>query len=84
MPLFAAGGAVSVVHVLHRDLGRVVQPQGQFIAAQFHFNGVAHGGHLAQRHFGAGGQPHVQQVVAQFPRAAYRLDQGVLPDLQFR
>ena len=79
----AAGGAVGVVHVVHRDLGRVVQAQRQLIAAQLHLHGVAHRGHLAQRHLGAGGQAHVQQVVAQLACAAHRADHSVLADLQF-
>ena len=84
MALFAAGRAVRVVYVFHRDLGCVIQPQGQFVTAQFHLDGIAHGGDFAQGHFGAGGKAHVQQVVAQFPCAAYRANQGVLPDFQFR
>ena len=84
MPLLAGGGAVGAVDVLHRDFRGILQPQGQFIAAQLHLDGVAHGGYLAQRDFGTGGKPHIQQVVAQFSCAADGLDQRILPDFQFR
>ncbi len=81
--LFTAGGTVTAVHVLHRDAGGVVQPQGQLVPAQLHLDGVPHGGYLAQGDLGAGGQAHIQQVVPQFAGAANGLDHGVLADLQF-
>ncbi len=82
--LFAAGLPVGIMYVLHGDLGRVVQAQGQFITAQFHLNGVAHGGNFPQGDFGAGGKAHVQQVMAQFAAPADGFNQSILPDFQFR
>ena len=55
---------------------RVLQPQGQFIAPQFQFDGVPHGGGLAQGHPGARRQAHVQKMTAQRTFASHRLDGG--------
>ena len=47
-----------------------------------HFNGGPHGGRFAQRYLGAGGQPHIQQVVAQLALTAYHADDCILPNVQ--
>ena len=83
MAVLDRGGAVCFVNAFYLNLAGVIQPQGQFIAAQFQFNGVSHRGNFAQRHLGAGRQPHIQQMAAQRAAAANRLDHGVLPDVEF-
>ena len=82
--LLTAGGAVRLVDVLHFDFRRVVQPQRQLIAAQLDLDGVAHRCDLAQGDLGAGGQAHVQQVVAQLTLAADGTQYSILPDFQIR
>ena len=82
--LLTAGGAVRLVNVLHFDFRRVVQPQRQLIAAQLDLDGVAHRRDLAQGDLGAGGQAHVQQVVAQLALAADGTQYSILPDFQIR
>ena len=59
-----------------------VKTYGQLITTQLHFNGVPHGGCFAQRYLGAGGQPHIQQVVAQLALTAYHADDCILPNVQ--
>ena len=80
--LFAGGGAVRCVHAVNFNFLRIGQAQGQLITAQLHFNGVPHGGRFAQRYLGAGGQPHIQQVVAQLALTAYHADDCILPNVQ--
>ena len=82
--LLTAGGAVRLVDVLHFDFRRVVQPQRQLIAAQLDLDGVTHRRDLAQGDLGAGGQAHVQQVVAQLALAADGTQYSILPDFQIR
>ena len=65
------------------DLAGVVQADRQLIAAQFQFDGVAHGCDLAQCDFNARCQAHVQKVTAKCALAAYRADPGVLADGKF-
>ena len=80
--LFAGGGAVRCVHAVNFNFLRIGQAQGQLITTQLHFNGVPHGGRFAQRYLGAGGQPHIQQVVAQLALTAYHADDCILPNVQ--
>ena len=81
MARFAALGTVGFVDVFHLDLCGVCQAQGKLVPAQLHFNGVAHGGHLAQRYLGARGKAHIQQMMAQFALAADGAQNSVLPYL---
>ena len=74
------GGAVGFVHIFHFDFGGVRQAQGKLIPAQFQFDGVAHGGNLAQGHLGARRKTHIQQVMAQFALAADGAQDGILTD----
>ena len=81
--LLAAGGAVSLVDILHLDFGGIIQTQGQLITAQLYLNGVAHRRNLAQRDLGSGCQAHIQQVVAQLSLPADGAQHRILPDFQF-
>lgn len=81
MARFAALGTVGFVDVFHLDLCGICQAQGELVPAQFHFNGVAHGGHLAQRYLGARGKAHIQQMMTQFALAADGAQNSILPYL---
>ena len=83
VPCLAAGSAVRFVDIVHFDLGGISQPQGQLVAAQLYFDGVTHGGNLAQGHLGARGQAHIQQVVAQLALAADGAQYRILPNFDF-
>ena len=75
-----AGGTVGFVNVVYLDFSGIRQAQRQLVAAQLQFNGVAHGGNLAQGHLGTRRKPHIQQVMAQFALAADGAQDGILTD----
>ena len=49
------------------DFGRILSPQGQNIAPQVQFNGVAHRRDLADLHPGLRGESHIQKAPPQGP-----------------
>jgi len=80
VPLLTAGGAIRFVDIFHFNFRGVCQAQGQLIPTQLHLDRVAHRCDLAQGHFGAGGQPHIQQVMTQFALPANRAQHSILPN----
>ena len=78
--LLAAGGAVGLMDILDLDFCCIGKAQRQLIAAQLDLDGVAHRRDLAQRDLGAGGQAHIQQMVAQLALPANGAQHGILPD----
>ena len=76
--LFGGAG----VHALNVDAFCILQSQGQLVAPQFQFDGVAHGGNLAQGHQRARGEAHVQKMAAQRAGAIHRRDGGGFADRQ--
>ena len=67
---------------LDADLLGFCLAQGQLIAADLVFNGVAHGGVLDQGDHCAGGDAHVQEVLAQRALSSHRADDGGLIDFE--
>ena len=84
MAALLTGGPVGGMYIANFNFERVIQTQRQLISPQLQLDGVAHGGYLAQCHLGAGGQAHVQQMLAQRPLSAHGLDERVLSNMQFR
>ena len=78
--LLTAGGAVGLMDILDLDFCCIGKAQRQLIAAQLDLDGVAHRRNLAQRDLGAGGQAHIQQMVAQLALPANGAQHGILPD----
>ena len=76
--LFGGAG----VHALNVDAFCILQAQGQLVAPQLQFDGVAHGGNLAQGHQRARGEAHVQKMAAQRAGAIHRRDGGGFADRQ--
>ena len=80
VPLLTAGGAIRFVDIFHFNFRGVCQAQSQLIPTQLHLDRVAHRCDLAQGDFGAGGQPHIQQVMTQFALPANRAQHSILPN----
>ena len=78
--LLTAGGAIRFVDIFHFNFRGVCQAKGQLIPTQLHLDRVAHRCDLAQGDFGAGGQPHIQQVMTQFALPANRAQHSILPN----
>ena len=64
------------------DFLGVCKPQGQFIAVDAQFHGVAHRRKLFERHFGTRDHAHIEEVLAQRAFSPNRLDNGALSDFQ--
>ena len=64
------------------DLGGVGQAQGQLVAVDAQFHGIAHGRVFDQRDLGAGDDPHVKKMLAQGAGAADCGDDTALPQFQ--
>ena len=76
-----ARAVMGVVHVRERDARGVGSAQRELVAAQANLERVAHGGVLHHGHFGAGGEPHIEDVLPQDGIARIdRFDDGVLAD----
>ena len=62
------------------DLGGVILPQGQLIAAERDLQRVAQGGHLGHLYRGPGGQAHIHQTALdRSGLVAHRQDHAALP-----
>ena len=72
---------MGVVHVRERDARGVGSAQRELVAAQTNLERIAHRSVLHHGHFGAGGEPHIEDVLPQDGIAGIdRFDDGVLAD----
>ena len=65
------------------DLRGIVQPEGQLVAMDAQFHGVAHGCQLDQRDLCPRDQAHIQKMLAQCAAAADGIHNSAFSDLQF-
>ena len=57
---------------------RIIYTQGQLIAVDAEFDGVAHRGELDERNLRAGNDAHIQKMLSECAFAAYGMNDGTL------
>ena len=70
-------------HIAHDEQPRLIEPQRQLIAAHLHLDRIPHRRALHERYLCARREPHLEQMMAQRPRALHQRDHRSLPRLQF-